>query len=66
MHDAANASSDNDHLPTVGLAHTYNASHAPVSEICIAFKGQDKWSTATVTSSFTNNVPGAPTIVHLT
>lgn len=54
MHDAANASSDNDHLPTVSLAHTYNASHAPVSEICIAFKGQEKWSTATVTSSFTN------------
>lgn len=44
MHDVADSSSDNDHLPTIGLAHTYNATQAPVSEICIAFKnGETKW-----------------------
>lgn len=44
MHDVADSSSDNDHLPTVSLAHTYNATQAPVSEICIAFKnGKPKW-----------------------
>lgn len=42
MHDVADSSSDNDHLPTIGLAHTYNATQAPVSEICIAFKGQEQ------------------------
>lgn len=39
MHDVADSSSDNDHFPTIGLAHTYDATQAPVSEICIAFEG---------------------------
>lgn len=44
MHDVADSSSDNDHLPSISLAHTYNATQAPVSEICIAFKdGEAKW-----------------------
>lgn len=37
MHDVADSSSDNDHLPTISLAHTHNATQSPVSEICIAF-----------------------------
>lgn len=38
MHDVADSSSDNDHLPTISLAHAHNPTQAPVSEIGIAFK----------------------------
>lgn len=44
MHDVADSSSDNDHLPTICLAHTYNATQAPVSIICIAFKEREQQS----------------------
>lgn len=52
MHDVADSPSDNEHLPTVSLAHTHNATQAPVSEICITFMGQEQQSTASVTLSF--------------
>lgn len=42
MHDVADSSSDYDHLPTISLAHTYNATQAPVSVISIAFKEQEE------------------------
>lgn len=38
MHDVADSSSDNDHFPTVSLAHTYNASQTPVCVIGIAYR----------------------------
>lgn len=37
MHDVADSSSNSDHLTTVSLAHTNNATQAPVSKICISF-----------------------------
>lgn len=52
MHNVADSSSDYNHLPTIGLAHTYNASQTPVSEICIAFMGQEQQSTTLVILSF--------------
>lgn len=55
MHDVADSSSDNDHLPTIGLTHTYNATQAPVSEICVAFKGQKQQS---ITSLHLSSNPG--------
>lgn len=33
MHDVADSSPNNYHLPTISLAHTDNATQAPVSEI---------------------------------
>ena len=51
MHDVADSSSDNDHLPTISLAHTYNATQAPVSKIRIAFKGQEQQTITSVTLS---------------
>lgn len=52
MHDVADSSSDNDHFPAVRLAHTHNATQAPVGEICIAFEEQEQQSKTSVSLSF--------------
>lgn len=48
MHDVADSSSDNDHLPTISLAHSYNATQAPVCIICITLKEREKHSKTSV------------------
>ena len=52
MHDVTDSSSDNDHLPAVSLAYPYNATQAPVSIICIAFREQEQQSITSGISSF--------------
>lgn len=52
MHNVADSSSDNDHLPTISLAHTYNTAKTPVSEICIAFMRHKQQSTTSVILSY--------------
>lgn len=52
MHDVTDSSSNNNHLPTISLAHTNNATQAPVSEICIAFMWKEQQSIKYVTVSF--------------
>lgn len=37
MHDMADSSSNDNHLPTIGLAYAHNATQSPVSEICVAY-----------------------------
>lgn len=42
MHDVADSSSDNNHFPTIRLAHTYDASQTPVCVIRIACRNGKK------------------------
>lgn len=52
MHNVADSSSDNDHLATISLAHTYNTTQTPVREIGIAFMGREQQSTTSVILSY--------------
>ena len=49
MYNVADSTSDNDHLPTISLAHTYNGTQTPVGEICITLLGREQQK---VVSSF--------------
>lgn len=42
VHDVADSPSDDNHLPTVGLAHTNNATQAPVSVVGIAYREEQQ------------------------
>lgn len=42
VHNVADSPSDDDHLPPVSLAHTHDATHAPVSVVSVACKEEEQ------------------------